>query len=227
MDNIPLKLDLTVYKCSECSLIDLSKSILDQHILDHGIGARVTKHVFHNLDFQEITEDNYVNIFLNSSMVILDPQWLCQEDDLKRTLDAFAKRNDIDPANWRTVKRVLTDNDIIELTADSSSYFKGIHLIRKEKTPRHPVECFIESSDVILDPTKYCPFDDFKCALKVFEDQNGYRGSKYTADFFRSPFAQFNISKTRDQMEYRGRSLKRDYLLGIDLVHHDEFNVLG
>ena len=89
------------------------------------------------------------------------------------------------------------------------------------------VEAFLGSSDVVLDPTKYCPFDDFKCALKVFENQNGYRGSKYTADFFRSPFLKFKISKTRDQMEYRGRSLKRDYLLGIDLVHQDEFNALG
>jgi hypothetical protein len=89
------------------------------------------------------------------------------------------------------------------------------------------VEAFLGSSDVILDPTKYCPFDDFKCALKVFENQNGYKGSKFTTDFFRGPFTKFKLSRVRDQMEYRGRSLKREYVLGIDLVQRDDFNALG
>jgi hypothetical protein len=89
------------------------------------------------------------------------------------------------------------------------------------------VEAFLGSSDVILDSTKYCPMDDFKCALKVFETQNGYKGSKYTVDYFRGPFSKFKITKVRDLMEYRGKSLKRDYLLGIDLIHQDDFNALG
>lgn len=105
------------------------------------------------------------------------------------------------------------------------AYFK---LTRNEMAAAvNSVEAFLGSTDVVLEPTKYCPFDDFKCALKVFEHQNGYKGSKYTADFFRGPFAKFKIVKVRDQMEYHGRALKREYLMGIDLVQRDEFNALG
>ena len=89
------------------------------------------------------------------------------------------------------------------------------------------VEAFLGSSDVVLDPTKFCPLDDFKCALKVYENQNGYKGSKFTTDFFRGPFAKFKLARVRDHREYRGRSLKREYVLGVDLILHDEFNSLG
>lgn len=105
------------------------------------------------------------------------------------------------------------------------SYFKST---RNEMAASvNSVEAFLGSSDVVLDPSKYCPFDDFKSALKVFENQNGYKGSKYTTDFFRGPFSKYKITKVRDQMEYHGRSLKRDYLVGIDLVQRDDFNMLG
>lgn len=89
------------------------------------------------------------------------------------------------------------------------------------------VEAFLGSSDVVLDPKKFCPFDDFKCALKVFEAQNGYKSSKFTTDFFRGPFNKYKLTKVRDVMEYRGRKLKREYVLGVDLVLHQEENALG
>lgn len=89
------------------------------------------------------------------------------------------------------------------------------------------VEAFLGSADVVLDPTKFCPFDDFKCALKVFETSNGYKASKFTVDFFRGPFAKFKVRKTRELLEYRGRTLKREYLCGVDLVLQTEENALG
>jgi hypothetical protein len=89
------------------------------------------------------------------------------------------------------------------------------------------VEAFLSSSDVVLDPARFCPFDDFKSALKVFETQNGYKASKFTADFFRGPFVKYKITRVRDVMEYRGKKTKREYVCGIDLVQTSEFNVLG
>lgn len=89
------------------------------------------------------------------------------------------------------------------------------------------VEAFLSSSEVVLDPKKFCPFDDFKCALKAFETQNVYKASKFTVDFFRGPFAKYKITKVKDLLVYRGRKLKREYLLGVDLALHAEENELG
>jgi hypothetical protein len=90
------------------------------------------------------------------------------------------------------------------------------------------VEALLGSSDVVLGSDKLCPFDDFKAALKAFEQTNGYKSSKFTSDFFRGPFGKYKLTKTRDALEYRGRTLKREYLLGVDLASRaDMTNDLG
>lgn len=105
------------------------------------------------------------------------------------------------------------------------SYFKST---RNEMAASvNSVEAFLTSADVVFDPSKFCPFEDFKCALKVFESQNGYKASKFTVDFFRGPFAKYKITKVKDMLEYRGRKVKREYLMGIDLVVRVEENALG
>ena len=224
-----MKLDLTIYVCSLCKHTDLSAHVIERHIQDNECCklAYVAEYELKGLDVNEqITMENYIDVFLHSSTVKLDPSKLCREDTLRRVLSTFATRNGIEqPSGWSTVKRVLAKYNISRVELEAEPCFLGLHLDTQSTDACNialSIEAFLESSDVVFDPTKYCPFDDFKEALKMFENQNGYRGSKYTADFFRSPFAKFNISKTRDQMEYRGRSLKRDYLLGVDLVHPNE-----
>lgn len=105
------------------------------------------------------------------------------------------------------------------------SYFKTT---RNEMAASvNSVEAFLSSSDVVIDPARFCPFDDFKSALKVFETQNGYKSSKFTTDFFRGPFAKYKITRIRDVMEYRGKKTKREYVCGVDLPVVADSNVLG
>jgi hypothetical protein len=105
------------------------------------------------------------------------------------------------------------------------AYFK--HTRNEMAASVNVVEAFLISSDVIMESGKYVPFEDFKCALKIFEHANGYKSARYTIDFFRGPFAKFKLQKITDVLPYRGKELKREYVMGIDLVHHEDFNVLG
>lgn len=105
-------------------------------------------------------------------------------------------------------------------------YFK--HTRNEMAADVNSVEAFLGSQDVVLDPEKFMPFDDFKLALKTFEHQNQYKSARYTADFFRGPFAKYNLQKVRDSMTYRGRKMKRDYVMGVDLLATDDAdNALG
>jgi hypothetical protein len=89
------------------------------------------------------------------------------------------------------------------------------------------VEAFLASSDVALGEGKFCPFDDFKMALKTFEHQNAYRSSKLVADLFRGPFTKFGIKRVKETRVYKGRSIFREYLDGVDMVDHESANELG
>lgn len=89
------------------------------------------------------------------------------------------------------------------------------------------VEAFLSSSEVILEPQKFCPFDDFKAALKVYEHQNGYKPSKFTTDFFRGPFNKYKLTRVKDLMDYRGHKARREYVMGVDLATYIDVNNLG
>lgn len=106
------------------------------------------------------------------------------------------------------------------------AYFKGT---RDEMAQAvNSAEAFLASPEVVLGVERFCPFEDFKAGLKAYEASNGFKPSKYVADFFRGPFNKFGITKVRDTMEYRGRRLKKEYIVGVDLVYGgDETNVLG
>ena len=81
------------------------------------------------------------------------------------------------------------------------------------------VEAFLGSAEASVREGAFCPFLDFKAALRAFEQQNGYKSSKYTLDFFRGPFAKHGIRCVRDCRTYAGRKLTREYLEGMDLNH--------
>ena len=105
------------------------------------------------------------------------------------------------------------------------AYFRGT---RDEMAQAvNSVEAFMVSTDVRVETEAYCPFDEFKLALKVFEQHNGYRATKYTWDFFRGPMAKHGVVKVKDRREYRGRTLTREYLLGLDLVDQQAESALG
>jgi hypothetical protein len=40
-------------------------------------------------------------------------------------------------------------------------------------------------------------------------------------------FTKFKLYRVWDQKEYRGRSLKREYVIGVDVVQRDDFNSFG
>jgi len=90
------------------------------------------------------------------------------------------------------------------------------------------LEAFLASQDVVLREGAYVPFDEFKMALKMFAQVNNYKQqSRYTAEFFRGAFDKARITMVRETREYRGRRLKRDYLVGVDLVGGQAENMLG
>ena len=89
------------------------------------------------------------------------------------------------------------------------------------------VEAFLASAECRVSHDAYVPFDDFKAALKAFEQHNAFKPTKYTWDFFRGPFAKYNITKARARKDYRGRTLHREYLFGVDLVDQDAECALG
>lgn len=105
------------------------------------------------------------------------------------------------------------------------SYFRGT---RDEMAQAvNSVEAFLASTDVKMDSEVYCPFDEFKAALKTFETHNGYRPTKYTWDFFRGPLSKNGVVRQKERREYRGRTLTREYLIGIDLVDQQADSMLG
>lgn len=79
------------------------------------------------------------------------------------------------------------------------------------------VEAFLASTEVVHGPDMFCPMADFRNALKAFEQSNNYKSKKYDTDFFRGPFAKFNVRIERVRKEYRGVANVRDYVFGIDL----------
>ena len=90
------------------------------------------------------------------------------------------------------------------------------------------LEAFLASHDVVRAEGMYCPFEDFKMALKVFAQQNNYKQqTRYNWEFFRGPFGKAGINKVRESREYRGRHVTRDYLDGVDLSVLQEDNALG
>lgn len=86
------------------------------------------------------------------------------------------------------------------------------------------VEAFLVSTEIIHGEELYCPMEDFRGALKSFEISNNYRSKKYDTDFFRGPFAKFNLRIERGKKQYRGTTKTRDYVMGIDInnMNQDE-----
>ena len=80
------------------------------------------------------------------------------------------------------------------------------------------VEAFLASAEVCFREGAFCPFVDFKAALRAFEQANGFKSSKYTGDFFRGPFSRHGVRCVRDCRTYGGRKLTREYLESLDLV---------
>ena len=125
---------------------------------------------------------------------------------------------------YREASETFGSTNLWEVLPD---YFKGT---RDELAASvNSVEAFLHSSEVTLESGVYCPFDEFKAALRAYEHANGFKTSKYTADFFRGPFSKFALSRVRDTLEYRGRLLKREYVMGVDLATIDMAtdNLLG
>ncbi len=86
------------------------------------------------------------------------------------------------------------------------------------------VEAFLASTDVVLAPDAYMPFKEFKEALRLFEQTNGYKagGKAQTADYWRGPFAKFRLERVHDKRFYRGQNLTRDYVVGVDLARLED-----
>lgn len=79
------------------------------------------------------------------------------------------------------------------------------------------VEAFLVSTEVVHGDDLLCPMEDFRAALKSFEISNNYKSKKYDTDFFRGPFAKFNLRIERGKKQYRGTFRNRDYVMGLDL----------
>lgn len=79
------------------------------------------------------------------------------------------------------------------------------------------VEAFLASTEVVHGADLYCPMEDFRAALKSFEISNNYKSKKYDVDFFRGPFAKFDLDVERGKKPYRGSNRNRDYVMGVDL----------
>lgn len=229
-----MKLDVCIYKCSECDVTDTSRSAIVRHIRDsdpcgHAI---VMQHVFSGLEFPDTQCTATIDAFFNSSYVHFNPEQYCQFDEFKRALQAFETEHGTRVKHGiKFYAESFAKRGLTFLAKSPKPIIIGIELFRTEFLPIahhdtdsthevgfHPVNEFLLSDKVVLGPNKYCPYDDFKGNLKIFEIEHGYNGSKYTTDFFRQPFVEFKIVKVRDELEYRGRTMKREYLVGVDLV---------
>lgn len=89
------------------------------------------------------------------------------------------------------------------------------------------VEAFLASPEVSHGAELYCPMEDFRAALKTFEVSNNYRSKKYDTDFFRGPFAKYDLRIERAKKSYRGANKTRDYVMGIDINMCGEENELA
>ena len=95
-------------------------------------------------------------------------------------------------------------------------YFKQTRDVMAQDV--NSVEAFLASAYVCKEEGTFCPFVDFKIALKEFEKQHGYSHTKYTADFFRGPFTKHGLEIVKDTREHGGRTLLREYVDGVHLL---------
>jgi hypothetical protein len=172
------------------------------------------------------------------------PSWSDNSGSIQRRLVVFAFNRQVQGGDMRLGDKLESQMGALLLKANRAyreaaamygssniwevlpSYFKST---RDEVAASvNSVEAFLSSSDVVLDPSRFCPFDDFKAALKIFESQNGYRPSKFTQDFFRGPFSKFGLRKSVETLSYGGRQVRAAYIFGVDFATNGgDANLLG
>lgn len=90
------------------------------------------------------------------------------------------------------------------------------------------IEGFMATPDVRVGEDRWCPFDDFKSALKEYEIKNSIPSKRYTSDFFVGPFEKLGLKMCRETRAYRGGPPRfGDYVIGVDIDVHAADNVLG
>ena len=219
------KLDITLYKCTGCHMTDTSKRVMQTHC-DTSLQCKCRQpmpYVFEGLDFKIDVLDAFLNIVHTPD----DHTW-CKFGDFLKAFKKFEGTT----AGYETLQTSTpTEFDVkfdkfgIVRTYghDGTEYLLNVTLDNAVINSRmdNSLEEFLCSNDVIMDPEKYVPFDDFRRMFKSFEITTGRRPSKCTLDFCRNAFSKFKIVKVHDTLTYNGARQKKDYLVGVDLVYSD------
>ena len=81
-------------------------------------------------------------------------------------------------------------------------------------------EAFLASSEVVLDPDRYCPYNDFRDTWKAFSTSNGYNqhNKPLTVNMFTAPFEKFGLKVATGTRVYRGATRENiKWIVGMDM----------
>lgn len=87
------------------------------------------------------------------------------------------------------------------------------------------VEAFLASTEVVLDPERYCPMKEFTSAWKAFSIANGYsqHNKPVIKNAFNTPFDKYGLKIITETREWRGlRKSNVQWVIGLDLASEDD-----
>ena len=91
-------------------------------------------------------------------------------------------------------------------------------------------EAFLSSSEVVLGPEWYCPYNDFRDTWKAFSTSNGYNqhNKPLTVSIFTAVFEKFHLKVATDTRQYRGVTRENiKWVVGMDMRESQAAFALG
>lgn len=102
------------------------------------------------------------------------------------------------------------------------SYFLDV---RKEiEEAVSPLDKYLNSSEVVLDPNHRCPSSAFQDAFMEFATRRcGEKGIKFTIDFTRGPFSARGITREHRTEQWEGDMYDEEFFVGVTLKQSSTF----
>ena len=91
---------------------------------------------------------------------------------------------------------------------------------------KHPLKKFIESDNIMLGPSIFCPLDLFIKKYKEWCRRNDIKSSRFNENFYNDVFSHYNIQLRTDTRLWEGFYLQnKEFVLGLEFkTYPTEYN---
>lgn len=84
---------------------------------------------------------------------------------------------------------------------------------------KHPLKRFIESGNIVLDPTTFCPLKLFIVRYKAWCRDIDIKVSRFNENFYKDIFAKYKINVKMDSLIYKGFAYwNQEFVFGLDFM---------